>query len=416
MKIPEKSVILKKRVVDIDTLAILQQKSVCRSVQDIQTDSPTFGLSKKSVVSLFLAYYRKFEYDTKNNRLPECRIDNKELMSERWANISRCTFISAKKKLVELELIKTRAEDTWRQGKIAIVNPTEKGWALYHKIKAEFSKKKQKDEEETPKKQPILNYTDKDMENARFWFKCLRRYWQGSPGKLKQIGAWERQKEIRANAARKAREKLQITAEEFGNILERISTCSDADFYFKTVLGPDKFNHKWANGTPAEQMREKVEELDKMQEKRNELTITEDDIPENCTQAEEEFWNIMWDVIGERLIRNFAKKGQEKFDEYYDCLANICTELSELEVYERNIAKMKFRSKDVKKKFEADMDKHKSAYFYFLLDKYSYTDCLFTVSMIQDSWWEFWNRVEPDMSSQLREELTPRTFTVNEKE
>lgn len=414
MKIPEKSVILKKRVVDIDTLAILQQKIVCRPVQDVQADSPTFGLSKKSVVSLFLAYYRKFEYDTKNNHLPECRIDNKELMSERWANISRCTFISAKKKLVELELIKTRAEDTWRQGKIAIVNPTEKGWALYHKIKAEFSKKKQKDEEETPKKQPILNYTDKDMENARFWFKCLRRYWQGSPGKLKQIGAWEKQKEIRANAARKAREKLQITAEEFGNILERISTCSDADFYFKTVLGPDKFNHKWANGTPAEQMREKVEELDKMQEKRNELTITENDIPENCTQAEEELWDIMWDVIGERLMRNFTKKGQDKFDEYYDCLANICTELSEIEVYERNIAKMKFRSKDVKKKFEADADKHKSAYFYFLLDKYSYTDCLFTVSMIQDSWWEFWNRVEPDMSAKLREELTPRTFKVNE--
>ena len=91
-----------------------------------------------------------------------------------------------------------------------------------------------------------------------------------------------------------------------------------------------------------------------------------------------------------------------------------CTELSEIEVYERNIAKMKFRSKDVKKKFEADADKHKSAYFYFLLDKYSYTDCLFTVSMIQDSWWEFWNRVEPDMSAKLREELTPRTFKVNE--
>ena len=25
----------------------------------------------------------------------------------------------------------------------------------------------------------------------------------------------------------------------------------------------------------------------------------------------------MWDVIGERLMRNFTKKGQDKFDEYY---------------------------------------------------------------------------------------------------
>lgn len=377
---------------------IKRTSTFSRSKHDIQFLDKTYGLGTQSCIRLFTTYYRIFEYHReKGDANLVCYMDNENLSSQDWANMSISSITKNKKKLLEMKLIEVDVRDTYRSGKISYVYPTEEGWAKYHKIKADRLKK----QVEKIKKAPVLEYNDQDMENAKFWYKSLRRYWKDSAGKLKQIGAWEVQKEIRANAARVAREKMEITAEDFLDILKRISTCNDAEFYFKNILGPKTFNKKWKNGlTAAESMRCHVEEMDKKEKEQKNLTISRNDVPvfldENNVKKENtevsKVWNAMWDIIGEKLRKKF--KTEYDSNKYLQALYAICDNLEDI-VHNLDVQPGQIYLKDsgLRQDFANDNEPSYSSYFYYLLDKYTGWNGFFSIQMLLEPWMAFWRKV-----------------------
>ena len=285
-----------------------------------------------------------------------------------------------------------RIDDQWC-GSRTHIQITEKGLVLYWKIKSSMNG----NQPVKPKKAPVLKYTNKDMENAKFWFRNLRKYWRESPGKLKQIGAWEKQKEARANAARIAREKLGITAEEFETILRQICECNDAEFYFKNILGPNTFNKKWKNGlTAAESMRTHCEELNKKKQNQDKLTISRQDVPvyENGEENEDvsKYWDAMWDTIGNRLRTKF--KNEADCNDYLDTLYAVCDNLEDI-VSNTSVQPGQINLKDsgLRRDLAASDEPDHTSYFFWLLDKYSGWNGLFSRQMLIEPWMEFWRRV-----------------------
>ena len=384
MNFPGKSVIKKKRVVDVDILSCL--------------DLHGFKDVRKLRAFLVLCELR-MKYITPDNPNPEIFIETEQLQYE--LGLSKWMLNQFKIDLEKRELIKRarrhlRIDDQWC-GSRTYIQITEKGMSLYWKIKSSMSG----NQPVKPKKAPVLKYTDEDMENAKFWFKCLRRYWHESAGKLKQIGAWERQKETRANAARIARQKMEITAEEFMEILKRISVCRDAEFYFKNILGPNTFNKKWKNGlTAAEAMRCHVEELDKEEENQKNLTISQDDVPVFLDLNDEKHediqvskvWDAMWDIIGDRLRTKF--KTEAEANQYLQTLYTICDNLEDftncLDVHPGQIY---LKDSKLRRDLAAERIPDYSSYFYFLLDKYATWNGPFSQHMLLEPWMEFWRKV-----------------------
>lgn len=378
--------------------AVVRSTGIARSRQDLQIPDITYGLGTQSCMRLFKTYYKIFEFRKNDGeKHPVCCMANEDLMSDQWANMSRKTFYKCKEKLMHSRLIECIAQDTYQRGKIAFVYPTEEGWAKYHKIKADRLKK----QVEKIKKAPVLEYTEQDMENAKFWYKCLRRFWKDSAGKLKQIGAWEVQKEVRANAARKAREMMDISAQDFLDILEQIANCKDAEFYFKNVLGPKTFNKKWKNGlTAAESMRTHCEEIAKEKSIQANLTISRNDVPvfldasENKQENPEvsKVWNAMWDIIGEKLRTKF--KTEYDSNKYLQALYAVCDNLEDI-VHSLDVQPGQIYLKDsgLRQDLANDNEPSYSSYFYYLLDKYRAWEGFFSIQMLLEPWMAFWRKV-----------------------
>lgn len=380
MNFPGKSVIKKKRVVDVDILSCL--------------DLHGFKDVRKLRAFLVLCELR-MKYITPDNPNPEIFIETEQLQYE--LGLSKWILNQFKIDLEKRELIKRtrrhlRIDDQWC-GSRTHIQITEKGLVLYWKIKSSMNG----NQPVKPKKTPVLKYTDQDMENAKFWFRNLRKYWRESPGKLKQIGAWEKQKEARANAARIAREKLEITAEEFEAILRQICECNDAEFYFKNILGPNTFNKKWKNGlTAAESMRTHCEELNKEKQNQDKLTISRQDVPvyENGEENEEisRYWDAMWDTIGNRLRTKF--KNETDCNDYLDTLYAVCDNLEDI-VSNISVQPGQINLKDsgLRRDLAASDEPDHTSYFFWLLDKYSSWPGLFSRQMLIEPWMEFWRRV-----------------------
>lgn len=380
MNFPGKSVIKKKRVVDVDILSCL--------------DLHGFKDVRKLRAFLVLCELR-MKYITPDNPNPEIFIETEQLQYE--LGLSKWILNQFKIDLEKRELIKRarrhlRIDDQWC-GSRTHIQITEKGLALYWKIKSSMNG----NQPVKPKKAPVLKYTDQDMENAKFWFRNLRKYWRESPGKLKQIGAWEKQKEARANAARIAREKLGITAEEFEAILRQICECNDAEFYFKNILGPNTFNKKWKNGlTAAESMRTHCEELNKEKQNQDKLTISRQDVPvyENGEENEDvsKYWDAMWDTIGNRLRTKF--KNEADCNDYLDTLYAVCDNLEDI-VSNTSVQPGQINLKDsgLRRDLAASDEPDHTSYFFWLLDKYSGWNGLFSRQMLIEPWMEFWRRV-----------------------
>lgn len=380
MNFPGKSVIKKKRVVDVDILSCL--------------DLHGFKDVRKLRAFLVLCELR-MKYITPDNPNPEIFIETEQLQYE--LGLSKWILNQFKIDLEKRELIKRarrhlRIDDQWC-GSRTHIQITEKGLALYWKIKSSMNG----NQPVKPKKASVLKYTDQDMENAKFWFRNLRKYWRESPGKLKQIGAWEKQKETRANAARIAREKLEITAEEFEAILRQICECNDAEFYFKNILGPNTFNKKWKNGlTAAESMRTHCEELNKEKQNQDKLTISRQDVPvyENGEENEEvsRYWDAMWDTIGNRLRTKF--KNETDCNDYLDTLYTVCDNLEDI-ASNTSVQPGQINLKDscLRRDLAASNEPDHTSYFFWLLDKYSGWPGLFSRQMLIEPWMEFWRRV-----------------------
>lgn len=384
MNFPGKSILTNKRVID----------SKVYLVYDLH------GFRDIRKLNAFMVLFEiRVSHATPDNPNPTIFESTKNLQEK--LGLSERLLKEFKADLEKRGLVKRCRTHIWKDGEWrgtrTCLQFQDAGIALYWKIKSSMNGS----QPVKPKKAPVLKYTDKDMENAKFWFKCLRRYWRESVGKLKQIGAWERQKETRANAARIARQKMGITAEEFMEILKRISICRDAEFYFKNILGPNTFNKKWKNGlTAAEAMRCHVEELDKEEENQKNLTISRDDVPVFLDLNDEKHediqvskvWDAMWDIIGGRLRTKF--KTEAEANQYLQTLYTICDNLEDfINCLDVHPGQIYLKDSKLRQDLAAERIPDYSSYFYFLLDKYSTWNGPFSQHMLLEPWMEFWRKV-----------------------
>lgn len=380
MNFPGKSILTNKRVID----------SKVYLVYDLH------GFRDIRKLNAFMVLFEiRVSHATPDNPNPTIFESTKNLQEK--LGLSERLLKEFKADLEKRGLVKRCRTHIWKDGEWrgtrTCLQFQNAGIALYWKIKSSMNG----NQPVKPKKAPVLKYTDQDMENAKFWFRNLRKYWRESPGKLKQIGAWEKQKEARANAARIAREKLEITAEEFEVILRQICECNDAEFYFKNILGPNTFNKKWKNGlTAAESMRTHCEELNKEKQNQDKLTISRQDVPvyENGEENEEvsRYWDAMWDTIGNRLRTKF--KNETDCNDYLDTLYAVCDNLEDI-VSNTSVKPGQIDLKDscLRRDLAASDEPDHTSYFFWLLDKYSSWPGLFSRQMLIEPWMEFWRRV-----------------------
>lgn len=367
---------------------------------ELKTDFPTYGLQTQSNFKLLCTYYRIFEYQrSQGKKRPVCFMSNSNLMSSRWANMSHVTFTKSKRKLLELGLIEVKTEDTWRSGKISFVWPTDAGWSKYLKIKSDRVKYREP-EEDLSQKKPKYRFTSEDEENAKIWFKALRKFWKGYPGKLAIIGDWQAKREIRSNSVRKAREELGITAEKFRQILITLLQSNQAKFFLENVLGSESINKKWKNEkTVARNMLDKFESIQREQEEAKKLELTRDDLPTYEVQDKpgtyEEnvditnIWQSMWDIIGSHLRSNFRREDER--ERYREDLLDLCEAIAD-RLYFRP-GRISLKNTKLREDLWNDEMPNHAAYFYFLLDRYSNWQGFFSKQMLWQNWMEFWRRV-----------------------
>lgn len=388
---------IKNQAIDVD--CEYEHHIIARTRQSIEFHDISFGLGNQSTIRLFLTYYRILEYHKKSgDRHPVCFMSNEELMSKEWANISKNTFYKAKQKLVSLALIDVRTVDTFQSGKISNVYSTDAGWAKLYEIRSKIKKNEQKEPVEPVEKKEHFSYTDEDVENAKFWFKSLRKFWRDYPGKLTQIGDWKEKWQPRANGMRKAREKADMTPEGFRKILETIVKSDEAGFFFKTVIAPDAFCKKWKNGlTVAETMVDRCDDIWKKQEEQEQLQLSKEDVPvypdKNGNDVEDvnvtNVWDSMWDVIGNHLSRKF--KSKEQVNNYWDALIVLCEQIADRLHFRPG--RIVLRDQHLSGSLRQDEMPNEASYFYFLLDKYSGWNGHFTPEMIWSPWFQFWKKI-----------------------
>lgn len=376
-----------------------------------QMDSATYGLQTQSCLQLFKTYYKIFDYwHGQGQKRPVCFMANEELMSKKWANTSHVTFTKNKKKLLQLGLIEVKTEDTWKCGKISFVFPTDDGWIKYFQIKKDLQKRQPQEQVE---KKTSLSYSEEDLENAKIWFKALRKFWAGQYGKLRVVGDWKEKYELRADCARRARLKLQMNAFQFRKILETILASKHSEFFLKNVLGPNSFMKKWRNErTVAENLLDTYENICKEKEIEKDTTLSPDDIPlyENPdkTGAYEEdetinrVWDSMWDIIGDRLRNKFRSKKER--DEYRNSLIDLCEEIvKHLHLRPGRISLTDYK---LRKELWEDELPDEASYFYFLLDCYKKWSGFFSLQMLWNKWMDFWTKVwKLDHGSLMEQDL-----------
>lgn len=353
----------------------------------IQLDPVTHGLGKISCLRLFQKYYHIFDNQKCNHKPTCCYFSNEVLASKKWANMSRNTFYEAKRKLKESGLIYVVNDKSFKRGEVSQVFPTDKGWALYYKMKST------KEKPEKEERKPNYSYTEEDVNTAKIWFKELRKHWKDYPGKLKQIGSWDEQKEVRADTIRKIRERFKIDNEEIENAFYTVIDNDNSGFYMMNILGPVAFLKKWKNGKTAfESLLNRRDEIWRKQDTEADLKMDPDydmlEWPDNeeKTKKFENVWNSMWDVIGDHLKTEFKTvKDKKNYCGAVRCLcANYCDFLQE------RPGRIQLRDPNLRQDLWDDKMPDESAYFYFLLDKYPDWSGLYTAEMLWDPWMEFW--------------------------
>lgn len=340
----------------------------------------------------------RMRYMTPDNRNTEIFLETENL--EKEVGLSEWMLKNFKKDLENKGLIKRAYKHIWNgvgwKGSQAYIKITEKGLALYWKIVG--ASKSKKNPVAPVEKKEHFSYTDEDVENAKFWFKSLRKFWRDYPGKLTQIGDWKEKWQPRANGMRKAREKVNMTPEGFRKILETIVKSDEVGFFFKTVIAPDAFCKKWKSGlTVAETMVDRCDEIWRKQEKQEQLQLSKEDVPvypdKDGNDVEDvnvtNVWDSMWDVIGNHLSKKF--KSKEQVDSYWDALIVLCEQIADRLHFRPG--RIVLRDQHLSSSLRQDEMPNEASYFYFLLDKYRDWNGNFSIKMLWKYWMDFWNRI-----------------------
>lgn len=367
--------------------------------KDLFLDDCFHGLKTSANLRVFrVLCLLRMKFVTPSNPNPEIYMKTEYL--ERACKVSKNTFHKAKQLLQEKRYIDIRISRQYRHGSCCHIRITEAGLAAYWKIQAERQKEKPI-KAEPVEKQKIFTYSSEDVEVAKYWFRNLRKFWNGYQTKMSYIGNWNSCYEERANTIRKCRKKLNCSSQEIGSILRAIINSDQADFFLTNVIASGSLIKKWSNGlTVIENMQMKVQELQKKQSQADKLILSEEkDLPVYETSPGSgqykpdpevtSIWTGMWKILDGRLKIKY--KNQKEQNVARTSLQELCEHLADF-LYMRP-GRIVLKESRLRYRLLDDSNPDANSYFYFLLDKYSGWNGYFTPEMIWSPWLQFWKKI-----------------------